>query len=55
MFCGAEIGSKKPKLITNCCNSTNPIWSTSSEIVVARAMNTGINAEARLVALANPR
>ena len=55
IFCGELTGNKKPKLITNCCISTNPIdWSPKFNVCV-KAITTGINAEDKLVALANPK
>ena len=50
--CGELTGSKKPKLITKCCMSTKAIDCSPKSNVVVSEMNTGINAEAKLVALA---
>ena len=55
MFWGALTGNKNPKLITNCCINTNPIdWSPKCNVDVSE-IKTGINAEDKLVALANPK
>lgn len=55
IFCGADTGNRNPKLITNCCINTNPTALSFNPNVLVSAINTGISALDKLVALANPK